>query len=344
MTSAEKGVFRDRGAIYCLDADTGGMVWKSAPQGYRATFSSPTVYGKYLVCGEGLHFTRAARILCLDVTRNGELVWQQPTKSHVESSPCIYKDRVYVGAGDDGVYCLALASSVASAARVLWHAEGNRWPDAEASPVVDSGRVYVGLGMGGRAVCCLDADTGNELWRVPTPYPVFAAPTLARGKKFVGMGNGNFVETAEEVRDKELKRLATEDADPVRVAAAAEQLQPGGAVWCLDAATGAVDWRFPTEHNVLATVVAGESALFVAASDGLLLRITYDGRESARWHARSRIVASPALAADVVYVVTAGGADGRGRLDSTLESGHRATAGLCPCRLDAAGRRPVRTL
>lgn len=307
VTSAEKGVFRDHGAIYCLDADSGGLVWKSAPKGYRATFSSPVVCGKYLVCGEGLHFTRDARILCLDVTHDGRLLWEQRTKSHVESSPCIAGDRVYVGAGDDGIYCLTLAPDDTGAARVLWHVEGQRCPDAESSPVAEDGRVYVELGMGGRAVCCLDAANGNELWRVPTPYPVFAAPTLARGKLLVGMGNGNFIETAEEVRAKELKRLAASGASAAQIAAAGEQLALGGAVWCLDAATGAVQWRFPLEQTVLGTVAAGPDALFVASSDGHLYRITYDGRPCGKWNSHAPVVTSPALASKFVYFVAAGG-------------------------------------
>ena len=73
-TSAEVGVFSTRGAIYCLDADTGGVVWKAAPDGFRATFSSPAVSGKYLVTGEGLHQVKDGRITCLDVTRGGAVV------------------------------------------------------------------------------------------------------------------------------------------------------------------------------------------------------------------------------------------------------------------------------
>ena len=70
ITSADTGTFQNRGAIYCLDADTGGLVWKSAPKGYLATFSSPSVAGRFLVCGEGLHYTHNARVVCLDTTRD----------------------------------------------------------------------------------------------------------------------------------------------------------------------------------------------------------------------------------------------------------------------------------
>ena len=37
------------GGIYCLDANSGAVVWKYAPTDYRGTFSSPSVSGEYLV-------------------------------------------------------------------------------------------------------------------------------------------------------------------------------------------------------------------------------------------------------------------------------------------------------
>ena len=88
VSSADKGPLRDRGAIYCLDADSGGLVWKAAPSGYVATFSSPVVAGRFLVCGEGLHYTLNARVFCMDVLRQ-EVLWTYTTHGHVESTPCI---------------------------------------------------------------------------------------------------------------------------------------------------------------------------------------------------------------------------------------------------------------
>lgn len=306
-TSADKGVFTDTGAIYCLDADRGGVVWQAAPEGYRASFSSPAVSGKYLVCGEGLHFTEDARIVCLDVTRDGAVLWLHQTKSHVESSPCIYKNRVYVGAGDDGYYCLELEPDAAGAAKVVWHVGGDRYRDAESSPVVQDGKVYVGLGMDGTAVCCLDADTGAELWRTSTPYPVFAPPSLAKGKLFVGMGNGNFIESAEAAREEELAKLKADGKSEAELAEAAKRLGPVGEVWCLDAVTGVVEWRFRVGRTVLGAVVAGEDRLYFGSRDGHVYSLSHKGQAFGKWDARAPIVTSPALTANHVYVVTENG-------------------------------------
>jgi len=304
VTSADKGPFRDRGAIYCLDADTGGLAWSVAPRGFRATFSSPAVSGRFLVCGEGLHYTDNARIVCLDLQRDPKILWAYRTSSHVESSPCIDQGRVYIGAGDDGYYCLQLEPDADGRPVVVWHADGQEYPDAETSPAVCDDRVVVGLGMGGKAVCCLHADTGDELWRVDAPYPVFGPPSIVEDRVFVGMGNGNFVQSAEQVRQIELQALRKQGANPQQIAVAEEQLGPIGQVWCLDLQTGEVAWKFDVGRTILGAVAAGDGRVYFGSRDGYVYCVSFDGREVARWNAHAPIVTSPAVTADHVYAVT----------------------------------------
>jgi outer membrane protein assembly factor BamB len=298
-TSAEKGVFKDEGSIYCLDAATGGVIWRSAPKGYRASISSPAISGRYLVCGEGLHDTEDGRVVCLDIERDGAILWEYRTRSHVESSPCISEGRVYIGAGDDGYYCLSLEPDAQGKAQVLWHTDPAKFPDAETSPLVYDRKVYIGLGVDGQAICCLDAETGRELWRVSTPCPVFAAPTLAKGKLFVGMGIGNFVESEEEVRIAQSKKAKGQTAD----------LPLEGQMWCLNAATGAVEWRFTTSRTVLQSVAATEDCIYLFSRDGFMYKVGYDGREIAKWRAPggANILTAPALGASHLYAATAQG-------------------------------------
>lgn len=336
ISSADKGVFSDRGAIYCLDADTGVVVWKSVPPGFRATFSSPAVSGKYLVCGEGLHETRDGRVVCLDVRQQGKLLWEFRTQSHVESSPYISGNRVYVGAGDDGYYCFELDPGPAGKARLVWHAPGANLPDAEASPIAHEGKVYVGLGVDGRALACLSAETGEELWRVPTPYPVFTPPTIVGDKIVFGMGNGNFIETADQAAVKEVEKLRQAGASAAELAKAEQNLRASGEVWCVDlrlaatvrksagksaaqqpkseeergstaVATNAVLWRYRLPEVILGAIAADTNRLYFGARDGRLYCLAHDGKEIGKYKAGDVILTSTALTTTHVYSVTESG-------------------------------------
>lgn len=133
-----------KGLICCVDTDTGALAWKwsgdgELPTTLRAIFSSPVLWveppekgappaARYLVCGEGYHEDKDGRLLCLDldpVRRSKgkeppKLLWYLQATDHVESTPCIHEGKVYVGAGDDGYWCVELATG-----KVLWHIEGS---------------------------------------------------------------------------------------------------------------------------------------------------------------------------------------------------------------------------
>lgn len=302
--SASISAFSSHGEIYAFDADTGAVAWKAAPEGYRPTFSSPAVAGNRLVVGEGLHDTRDARVVCLDLTpgREGTVLWTHSTASHVECTPVIDGGRVFIGAGDDGYWALDLETG-----RVLWHLPGDRYIDAETSLAVHDGVLYAGLGVGGRALCKIDAATGRELARLPTPFPVFSPPAIHGGRLTVGMGNGNYVHTAEEARELALQKMRDEGRSEAKLAAAAAAMAPGGEVWCVDLAGFTKLWSFPVGDAVIGAVVADDEGVFFGARDGHLTRLDLLGRRTARWNAGAPLIASPALAGRLVYVVSNAG-------------------------------------
>ena len=305
ITTAEKGVFTDRGAVLCLDADTGGEVWRYSPSNFRATFSSPSVKDGFVVVGEGLHYTTDARINCLDT--NGNLLWELRTKSHVESAPCIYNGRVYIGAGDDGYYCIDLKPGPGGKPNVVWHLDGKDYPDCETAHLVADGMVFLGLGMGGNAILGLDAETGKELWRLDAPYPVFAPPGLADGRLYVGMGNGNYVETAEQVRDNVLKKMRDAGKSQAELAEAEKRLGPAGEVWCIEPKTGKVLWTFKTPQVILGAVAVAGDRLYFGARDGQFYCLSTAGKLIKSWHAHEPLLASPAVGGEFAYVVTNSG-------------------------------------
>jgi outer membrane protein assembly factor BamB len=269
----------DRGCIHAFDLDTGRQLWQCQPVGFAATFSSPVVVGDLLLVGEGLHHTKMARVICVDRT-TGQVEWTFQTNGHVECTPTVDQGRVYIGAGADGVYCLELDPAIADEQRLVWHAPGSRYPDAETCLAVGGGFVYVGLGLGGECLCRLDADSGEELGRLDMPYPVFSPPSIQDEKLYVGMGAGDYL-------------------TPLR--------DPAGQVCCVDLKAWRVDWTFPTPATVLGAVVATEEDLVFACADGNVYTIDRSGQLKRKWNSYAPIIASPAVAAGRVYVVNQDG-------------------------------------
>lgn len=292
FTSASTSLLNSGGTgeIHCLDALTGRELWSFAPPGFRATFSSPVIEGDYLVCGEGLHLVRDARVICVNL-RESRLAWEYRTRSHVECTPVIHDGRVYVGAGDDGYYCFELQPDPSGQAQVVWHLPGEKYTDAETALAVwknAAGRsfVFAGLGVGGKALCVLDAATGQELHRIPTDYPIFSPPAIVDNKLYVGMGNGDYVHPAEELN------------------------QPrGGAVWCFDLSDLSqpppVVWRYPTGDTVLGAIAVDNGLACFASRDGLLHVVNIaTGEPTGTWNARAPTVTAPAVTSEAIYLLT----------------------------------------
>lgn len=306
-------VFADRGLLACLDADSGEMVWSYSAGGFRSTFSSPVVSGDHLVVGEGLHETRDARIFCFDIRKSeargeGVKLWDYRTRSHVESTPCISGDRVFVGAGDDGFYCLALAPDADGKARVIWHVPGEKYPDCETSPVVDDGRVYFGLGAKGQAVVCLEAATGKELWRQATPYPVFGSPAAAGGRVVVGMGVGNYIQEPEEMAEDLKRAMRGQKKTEEEIREAVAPLKPAGEVWCLDSASGETYWRFKAERTVLGCPAVADDRVYFGSRDRHFYCVALDnGALLNKWNADDPIISGAAVGDVFVYCLTQNG-------------------------------------
>ena len=129
------------------------------------------------------------------------------------SSPAVADGRVYVGSGDDKVYCLD-----ASTGTQVWnYTTGNI---VDSSPAVADGRVYVGSYDG--RVYCLDASTGAQVWNYTTGNYVFSSPAVADGVLFVGSGDGSVYAFGNVLRVPE---------DYATIQAAINAAAPGATIW-----------------------------------------------------------------------------------------------------------------
>jgi outer membrane protein assembly factor BamB len=296
------------GSVFCLDAATGRQIWsvdQADGEPFKGFFSSPAISadGRFLVIGQGLHPDSNCRLVCLD-TATGRVQWTVKVPLHIESSPCIEGDVVYVGAGaiehpvtrkPMGHPGFAFAVRL-SDGKELWRFEVN---DPESSPAIRDGVLFIGSGFNGNAVVALK--TGPEveskpqlLWRAESPHPITGAITLAGDLVFAGGGNGDFV-----FRDPNpagvVMALQASDGKPrwqavmpdavLGAVAASERLicpVASGQVVALDIGTGKVVWTNSVNGNapVLAATAVTKNEVFAVSQNGYLARMRLDSGET----------------------------------------------------------------
>ncbi|HEY7315519.1 MAG TPA: PQQ-binding-like beta-propeller repeat protein [Gemmataceae bacterium] len=273
--------FKGCGAVYCVDRRTGKEIWMFNEGGdMKDVFSSPCLADGRLYIGEGFHQHADCKLYCLDAA-TGKKLWDFATGSHTESTPCVAAGKVYFGAGDDGLYCLDAATG-----KEKWHLRGLH---VDANPLVIDNRLYGGSGVGDAykdtVLFCLNADTGEEHWRMPVDLPMWGMAAVQGEYVYAGIGNGNFLESAdkpagavlclERATGKRVWRYDVPDGVHVRVCVDANNVWFASRdqhCYCLDRHTGTRRWKTDLGSPVLASPCLverdGEPSLYVAGSDG----------------------------------------------------------------------------
>jgi outer membrane protein assembly factor BamB len=226
---ADGKVFTGAGddGVYCFDAATGRVVWHFQ-EPYHVD-ASPAVIGKRLYVGSGVSRTqKATRILCLD-TDTGKAVWQTPTSLPAWGSPVVAGDQVFVGLGN------------------------GRLDRSAAAPA--------------GAMLCLDANTGDELWRYPTGDAVLVRPVV----------------------DEQHVYFAARDRN----------------AYCLDRSNGRRAWSRQLRSAIIASPTVRDGSMYIATTDGQLSRLGMENGELTATFdlgdfsgMTPRIYSTPTIAAD----------------------------------------------
>ncbi|MHB1425654.1 MAG: outer membrane protein assembly factor BamB family protein [Gemmataceae bacterium] len=297
-------VFGPSGAIYCVDRKTGKEIWMFNDAGdMKNVFSSPCVADGRLYVGEGFHQHADCKLYCLDAA-TGKKIWDFATASHTESTPCVSGGKVYFGAGDDGLYCLDAESG-----KEKWHVKGLH---VDVNPLVIDNRLYGGSGVGDnyqdKMLFCLHADTGAVIWRMPMDLPVWGMPVVRGEYLYAGIGNGNFLVSADQLEKPE---------------------KPAGAMLCLERATGKRIWRYNVGDGVhMRACVDDEHVWFAARDRHCYCLDRQTGTRRWKTDLGSPVVASPALAGrgegKALYVASSAGLVSRldphtGKIDWTFD-------------------------
>ena len=102
------------GNFACLSTDPATKartLWaKTTPYLKLPTVSSPGLFKKYLIFGDGMHQTNGALLYCLEAEK-GDPVWRHSVPGdlvHLEGSPTIVDGKAYIGGGAAGVMCIEI--------------------------------------------------------------------------------------------------------------------------------------------------------------------------------------------------------------------------------------------
>ena len=310
ISAAQGSFFSSGGAVYCLDANSGVDLW-----GYETSvqiFSSPTVVGGRVYVGEGFHQDADCHLHCLNAD-DGRVIWTFKTASHVESTPFVSQGKVYFGAGNDGVYCLDALEG-----KEIWH-----YPSihVDMSPAVWKGKVYFGTGYGEYRIYAVDANSGAEFWSKRVDYPAWGSPSTDGDTVFFGLGNGNFIESAEVPKGRvtahnvetgeHIWEYEAEDSILTAVAYRNGSVCFGsrdGSVYALNAADGALRWKSRIGHPIVSSPAVTERAVYVGADNGVIYNIDIDsGRivwqfDTDKITGGEPIYSSPAIANGKLYI------------------------------------------
>ncbi|MFB3888445.1 MAG: PQQ-binding-like beta-propeller repeat protein [Candidatus Bathyarchaeia archaeon] len=161
-----------------------GAKWVFTTSG--SVLSSPAVVqGKVYIGSDDKNW------YCLNA-ETGAKIWSFATGYYIRSSPAVVNGKFYSGTDDGFVYCLD-----ANTGAQLWKTATpgkvspvmtSTYPEWHSSPNVANGKVYVGS-----ADCkfyCLDANSGNILWTIPTSGAILSTPTVDGDGVYFASVNG----------------------------------------------------------------------------------------------------------------------------------------------------------
>ncbi|MBI5017530.1 MAG: PQQ-binding-like beta-propeller repeat protein [Deltaproteobacteria bacterium] len=279
----------------------GGIAWRFPMRG--RVFGSPAL-------ADNLLFAADDQGDLVAVSLGGKEVWRFHVSYPIVTGPLVAQGRVFVGVGDQNVFCLEAATGRPlwqygrkfPRRTSLWRAPGLAWGD---------GRVYAGFADG--TVAALDGELGKVLWKVELAKDglfsdVCAGPSFRDGKVYAGVLKGPVV-CLDAASGAQVWQQAVEAVSGFGVGDDLLYLgSPSGAVLALRRSDGTKVWEAALDGGISTVPAVAGDRVLAGASEGSLFDLdALTGAEKARFAPGSGVSAQPAVFEQGVLLLSNGG-------------------------------------
>jgi outer membrane protein assembly factor BamB len=272
----------DGSALHCLRVSDGRPLWTLDVPGELVHIeAAPTIAGGKVYVGSG-----SGGVFCVDlnqVTLNGKDLSAADAEKELDAQWKKLSDAYEVEKKKDPDFAIPPneASLPKPAPKVLWNVGKGAW-HVDAPVLVSGDKVFVSSAfldkekLGERALICLNAATGAELWKAPLKYNAWAGATLAGEHVIVPCSSIRY--------------------DPKDLPGAK------GEVVAIKAADGKIEWRKDMSGAVLATAAAVGDVALICDTEGQVRALDLK-TGNPKWAAKcgAAFFAGPAVAGDAIY-------------------------------------------
>ena len=329
------------------------LLWSASPTGHGIISAAPAISGErlYVPNWPDMTFKGELGLACLD-RAEGKVLWINPLGGKGgASSPALEEGRVYVGSLTGDIFCIDAGTGQTVWNKTI--EKDPKWWGVASSPLINEGTLYImsfsngtlhALSLDGQelwnrstgevrpylsaaasegrlylpggdpALYCLNASTGELIWKRDTPSQITATPTVGDKGVFIATKEAIFALDAE---NGDMIWSADINGSISSPALSSGQLymgsddKPRGHVSCFDAENGSLIWRTEVNGPVKSSPLVLDGLVYLGTNceDGAIYALHADNGSEAWVYPVDAFIMSTASASDgVVYM---GADDGR---------------------------------
>lgn len=299
------------GITYCLDSDTGEILWatpaEQAPTEFRS--SSPAVVNGLVYIGN--YYTKI--VYCYNAI-TGEEQWSTflGPGANIDCSPMVADGYVYIGAHDGKLYKLNAETGQKSILYQVYPLD-----HIDSTPAIVDGKVYFVSDNG--KIYCVDIYNSLKYWEYFIGDPshwIDSSPTVVNGKVFIGVGIGLYCINAESgeliwLFDDVTNRFQSSPAyayDKIYIGCT------DGYFYCINATSGELEWKYDANGEIYASPAVADGRVYIGNVEGYFYcfnaELSGSGAEGEviwQYHVLDEFWSSPGIADGKVIIPTRDG-------------------------------------